>query len=148
MEISKLLLSTALALALTACSTATAVRPNNTSNPRTTAKSNQTVVVKQGDTLYAISRRTGVAPQDLAAWNRLTASKTIYPGQVLRLYPEDATASPTPTPTSPSHPDPHPQTHPQRQPAPLQQIAASIGSGQPRALSSAISSLAKPPNKA
>ncbi|WP_058569626.1 peptidoglycan DD-metalloendopeptidase family protein [Xylella fastidiosa] len=106
MEISKLLLSTALALALTACSTATTVRPNNTSNPRTTAKSNQTVVVKQGDTLYAISRRTGVAPQDLAAWNRLTASKTIYPGQVLRLYPEDATASPTPTQPITSRPTP------------------------------------------
>ncbi len=106
MEISKLLLSTALALALTACSTATTVRPNNTSNPRTTAKPNQTVVVKQGDTLYAISRRTGVAPQDLAAWNRLTASKTIYPGQVLRLYPEDATASPTPTQPVTSRPTP------------------------------------------
>ncbi|MBS9446581.1 hypothetical protein KJA69_10745, partial [Xylella fastidiosa subsp. multiplex] len=42
---------------------------------------------------YAISRRTGVAPQDLAAWIRLTASKTIYPDLVLRLYPEDASAS-------------------------------------------------------
>lgn len=80
--------------------------PQQYEQPTHHRQTQQTVVVKQGDTLYAISRRTGVAPQDLAAWNRLTASKTIYPDQVLRLYPEDATASPTPTQPVTSRPTP------------------------------------------
>ncbi|HHW4681249.1 MAG TPA: peptidoglycan DD-metalloendopeptidase family protein, partial [Xylella taiwanensis] len=69
-------------------------------------KPDQTVVVKQGDTLYAISRRTGVTPQDLATWNRLPSSNTIYPGQVLRLYPQDTAVSSARPPTQAIRPQP------------------------------------------
>ncbi len=112
MKISKLSLSAALMLGLTACGTATVMRPDNISNvstpPTSIARLDQTVVVKQGDTLYAISRRTGVTPQDLAIWNKLPSSSTIYPGQVLRLYPQDTATSHASTPTPDITPRPTP----------------------------------------
>jgi len=43
--------------------------------------------VRPGDTLYSISRSTGVAVSDLVAWNSLPSPYTISPGQSLKLYP-------------------------------------------------------------
>ncbi|WP_372390659.1 peptidoglycan DD-metalloendopeptidase family protein [Xanthomonas sp. NCPPB 3582] len=88
------------AIGLTACS-ATVVRspgaggasassrpaaPPRPSIPRPGA----TVTVQRGDTLYAISRRTNITAADLAAWNGLSSPNTIYPGQILKLYPGGA----------------------------------------------------------
>ncbi|MDR0635225.1 MAG: peptidoglycan DD-metalloendopeptidase family protein [Azoarcus sp.] len=42
-------------------------------------------VVRQGETLYAISRRYGVSVQDLAAWNNLSRPEQLEVGQVLRV---------------------------------------------------------------
>jgi len=89
-------------LALAACGTATVVKKGGGSGsgasvPRTSvARPGATVTVRQGDTLYAIARRTNVSPLDLASWNNLSSPNTIYPGQVLRLYPQGATASRSP----------------------------------------------------
>lgn len=86
-------------LALGACGTATVVKKGGTSGsgasvPRTSvARPGATVTVRQGDTLYAIARRTNVSPLDLSSWNNLSSPNTIYPGQVLRLYPQGAVAA-------------------------------------------------------
>ncbi|HVJ37170.1 MAG TPA: peptidoglycan DD-metalloendopeptidase family protein [Stenotrophomonas sp.] len=83
-------------LALGACGTATVVKKgggtgSGGSVPRSSvARPGATVTVRQGDTLYAIARRTNVSPLDLASWNNLSSPNTIYPGQVLRLYPQGA----------------------------------------------------------
>jgi lipoprotein NlpD len=90
-----------LAAALTGCGSASVVRKSGSGAsgkgatvPRTSvARVGEAVTVKQGDTLYAISRRTGIAPQDLAAWNGLSSSATIYPGQRLHLYPASSAAT-------------------------------------------------------
>lgn len=90
-----------LAVMLAACGKATVVRPSNgavsgknAAQPRASvAKPGATVTVQRGDTLYAISRRTGIAAQDLAAWNGLSSPNTIHPGQTLRLYPPGTTTS-------------------------------------------------------
>jgi len=84
-------------LALAACGTATVVKKSGGSSgapvPRTSvAKPGQATTVRQGDTLYAIARRTNVSPLDLASWNGLSSPNTIYPGQVLRLYPSSGAA--------------------------------------------------------
>ena len=51
--------------------------------------------VVSGDSLYAISRETGLSLSNLAAWNRLTPPYTITPGQRLRLTPPlDAPTAP------------------------------------------------------
>ena len=42
-------------------------------------------IVKRGDTLYSISRSTGVSVRTLARLNRLRSPYRIYPGQKLRL---------------------------------------------------------------
>jgi lipoprotein NlpD len=44
-------------------------------------------VVRSGETLYAIARRYGVSPADLARWNGLGDGGLIRPGQRLRLGP-------------------------------------------------------------
>lgn len=69
---------------LAACGTATVVK----STPeKSVIRPGATVSVRRGDTLYAISRRSGVTPEDLASWNNLSSPDTIYPGQRLKLYP-------------------------------------------------------------
>jgi len=47
-----------------------------------TAKAHQ---VRAGETLYALSRRYGVKPQQIAAYNGLAAPYTIRPGQTVRI---------------------------------------------------------------
>jgi lipoprotein NlpD len=43
--------------------------------------------VQKGDTLYSIAWRYGLDYRDLADWNNIPGSFTIYPGQVLHLEP-------------------------------------------------------------
>lgn len=43
-------------------------------------------VVRRGESLWRIAKRYGVRVTDLAGWNSLHASATIYPGQKLRVY--------------------------------------------------------------
>ena len=79
---------------LAACGTATVVRPGGgnaggVTTPKTSVpKPGQTVVVRKGDTIYALARIHDITPVDLIAWNRLDNPSTIYPGQVIRLYPQ------------------------------------------------------------
>jgi lipoprotein NlpD len=95
---------TALAMAglclLAACGTATVVSRTGSSTAsapaRSIAKPGQTVTIRKGDTVYALARIHSITPADLIAWNRLSNPSTIYPGQVLKLYPSSAsTASST-----------------------------------------------------
>uniref|UniRef100_UPI00203E4189 LysM peptidoglycan-binding domain-containing protein n=1 Tax=Enterobacter hormaechei TaxID=158836 RepID=UPI00203E4189 len=52
--------------------------------PKTSvAKPGQTVVVRKGDTIYALARIHDITPADLIAWNSLDNPSTIYPGQVI-----------------------------------------------------------------
>jgi len=41
--------------------------------------------VAKGDTLYGIAKRHGVAPRDLARWNKLKDPNHLRVGQELRL---------------------------------------------------------------
>ncbi|MCQ9209355.1 LysM peptidoglycan-binding domain-containing protein [Granulicatella seriolae] len=52
--------------------------------------------VKAGDTLYAISRNTGVSVSTLYRENGLSSTSIIYPGQVLKLGSQAATPAPAP----------------------------------------------------
>jgi lipoprotein NlpD len=82
-------------IALAAC-TSTVVRStgNTPVKPRvSTPKYGATAVVHRGDTLYGIAFRNGLDVRDLAAWNGIGAPYTVYPGQSLRLYPRNASAS-------------------------------------------------------
>ncbi|MFC7521327.1 peptidoglycan DD-metalloendopeptidase family protein [Xanthomonas populi] len=101
----------AVAVGLTACSSATVVRSpgagGGSSSSRPPAAPHPSVprpgamvTVQRGDTLYAISRRTNIAAPDLAAWNGLSSPDTIYPGQNLKLYPPGAGKPGTGAPVS------------------------------------------------
>jgi len=50
--------------------------------------------VQKGDTLYSIAWRYGLDYRDLAAWNDIPDTYTIYPGQVLRLEPRPQSGQP------------------------------------------------------
>lgn len=56
------------------------------SSQRTRSKHTQHTVAR-GDTLYSIAWRYGYDYKTLAAWNRIKAPFTIYPGQVIRFKP-------------------------------------------------------------
>ncbi|HDK38377.1 MAG TPA: LysM peptidoglycan-binding domain-containing protein [Thiolapillus brandeum] len=43
--------------------------------------------VRKGDSLYAIAWRAGLDYRTVARWNGLRSPYTIYPGQVIKLYP-------------------------------------------------------------
>lgn len=106
--------------ALTACGTATVVsksggtaggsRAPSAVPVKSVPRPGASVVVKRGDTLYAIARQHNITPLDLATWNNLSSPNTIYPGQTLRLYPPGsattggsvATRPATGTPASPA----------------------------------------------
>jgi len=51
--------------------------------------------VVQGDTLYSISWRYGLDYRDVAAWNNISGSYVIYPGQKIRLIPVRTSSSTT-----------------------------------------------------
>ena len=78
-------------------------------------KPGQTVTIRKGDTVYALARIHSITPSDLIAWNNLSNPSTIYPGQVLKLYPagsavaatqpsgkSPARSAQTPAPTAPA----------------------------------------------
>ncbi len=56
--------------------------------------------VSAGDSLFNISRKYGVKPEELASWNKLNAKSTLKAGQKLTVYcelPNNATASTNPS---------------------------------------------------
>jgi lipoprotein NlpD len=53
----------------------------------------ETYVVRRGDTMYGIAFRHGLDYRDVAAWNRVPAPYTIYPGQRLSLSAPRGAAS-------------------------------------------------------
>lgn len=65
-----------------------------------------TYLVRPGDSLYRIASLHGVRIDQIKAWNGLT-SNFIYPGQVLRVTPQQASQPVNPTP-APSTPQPAP----------------------------------------
>lgn len=117
--------------ALSACGTATVVRPSgsggSTAHPTpqsSVAKPGQTAVIRRGDTLYALARIHNITPRDLAAWNGLSEPYTIYPGQTLRLYPGGSGGrAPTTVVTAP-----RPGTAPTPAPAPTPSPTTAIKS--------------------
>ena len=63
--------------------------------------------VNPGDTLHSIAGAFGQRAQDLAAWNGLTLSSPVAPGQVLRVAPPTyAQTTPVPTPAPSTTPVP------------------------------------------
>ena len=67
---------------------------SRTPAPRVSApKHGATATVHQGQTLYRIAVENGISPLDLAMWNTVPPPYVIYPGQRLRLYPPDHSAS-------------------------------------------------------
>ena len=63
----------------------------------------QTYTVKSGDSLWAISSRSGVSLGTLYSLNNLSASSIIHPGQVIKLGGTAAPAAPAaPAPAAPS----------------------------------------------
>lgn len=62
--------------------------------PVSLPKGKETHLVKQGETLYGISKEYGVAVMDIVEWNGLVLQDGIKPGQVLKLRsPEDQAAA-------------------------------------------------------
>ncbi|MGI4863144.1 MAG: LysM peptidoglycan-binding domain-containing protein [Janthinobacterium lividum] len=57
-----------------------------------------TYTVAPHETLYALARRLGVRPTELAAWNGLPSTAALQVGQVLRLSAPAAQAQPAPSP--------------------------------------------------
>lgn len=119
-------------LVLAACSS-TVVRETSSTPSRTASqpKPGQTVRVQRGDTLYGIAFRNGIDQRDLASWNGIAAPYTIYPGQILKLYPGSGRASTSGT-TTPRPPAATTTTRPVPPPAtvtrpPVVQNPASSG---------------------
>lgn len=48
--------------------------------------------VNSGDTIYSIAWKYEIDPFELARWNNLSSPYTIYPGQRLKMNPQDAVA--------------------------------------------------------
>lgn len=72
-------------------------KPADTPVPKVSQpKYGATVRVEKGVTLYRYAVNNGISPMDLALWNAIPPPYTIYPGQVLRLYPKDRGAPPRP----------------------------------------------------
>ena len=61
-------------------------------SPETTY-TGRTTIVRPGDNLYSISFLAGENYLDVAAWNNMDPEETIYPGQVIKLYPKEGTTS-------------------------------------------------------
>jgi lipoprotein NlpD len=120
--VTQALISLAVASMLGACTTYP-WEPQQTSAPayRTTQPTPAVGVpagfyrVNPGDTLQSIAGAYGQRPQDLAAWNGLTVSTPVAPGQMLRVGPPtyaQTTPVPTPAPSTNAVP-PAPSAQPQ-----------------------------------
>ena len=78
--------SLALGLGTAAPAAATQMRAETTAlGIRATGSVPATYTVKRGDTVWAIAQRFGLRTRDVLAWNGLTSSSVIHPGQVLTL---------------------------------------------------------------
>ncbi len=113
-------LAAGLALLLAACSSTVVRAPEEgagKSAAPSSGRAGATVVVQQGDTLYAIARRNGVAVGDLVRWNGLKQPYTIYPGQRLALGQGGARGTATTTAPGRTATPPKPGT-PTTAPAP------------------------------
>lgn len=86
------------ALGLAACSSTVVRTPSSRAGPPAVSqpKYGATTVVQRGDNLYRIAVDNGITPLDLALWNGVQPPYTIYPGQRLRLYPQDGRSAPPP----------------------------------------------------
>ncbi|UPG93146.1 peptidoglycan DD-metalloendopeptidase family protein [Luteibacter aegosomatissinici] len=77
--------------------------------------------VVKGDTLYSIAFRNKVDFRDLASWNNVDSSYTIWPGQDLRLSPPDqgrvASSAPAPSHAAPVVAAVPPPAHPASTPS-------------------------------
>jgi LysM repeat protein len=67
-------------------------------SPAPTKASGSTYVVKSGDTLAGIAAQYGIAWQDIAAANNITAAAGLQVGQILRIPVAGAPVAPTATP--------------------------------------------------
>ncbi|KRN88488.1 LysM peptidoglycan-binding domain-containing protein [Ligilactobacillus ceti] len=84
-------------------SAVTPAQPTTPDHSSSHTTSGGTYTVKAGDSLWAISQRTGVSVNNLIAWNNIKAN-FIYPGQVLKLsYATPQTPNKPVTPAKPSH---------------------------------------------
>jgi len=66
------------------------VRPAPTPSARTNPDFSHPYLVAPGETLYALARRVGVRPAELAAWNNLLPTVPLRAGQLLHLSPSAA----------------------------------------------------------
>ena len=73
------------------------------------------VVVKRGDTLYALSREHGLTVDEIAKQNNLSAPYTIRVGQVLKIEKPKQITKPEPAP----EPQKKVETKPESKPAPV-----------------------------
>ena len=55
--------------------------------PRPAADTGRPYLVAPGETLYALARRVGVRPTELAAWNNISPAAALRAGQLLHLSP-------------------------------------------------------------
>ncbi|KXX69813.1 LysM peptidoglycan-binding domain-containing protein [Flammeovirga sp. SJP92] len=78
--------------------------PSNNTTVTSTPSSQEKIVytVQQGDTLYQISRKVGLSPQQILALNGLDGSTPIYIGQELKVKGVPKAAPETSAPTTPS----------------------------------------------
>lgn len=91
------------AVLITGCATQTYYAPDDAYG--SSARTAGSYVVQRGDTLYSIAWRNGLDYQTVAAWNRIAAPYTIYPGQRILLRPPGSAASrakPAPSRQAPS----------------------------------------------
>jgi membrane-bound lytic murein transglycosylase D len=64
------------------------------SSPKAKAPSGRTAVthvVRQGDTLYGISRRYAVRVEEIRKWNSINRAKNLRPGRRIKLYVRNET---------------------------------------------------------
>jgi LysM repeat protein len=78
--------------------------------PGAAAPGDGTYTVRQGDTLWSITRQLGLSISELIAANRAVSPNRIYPGQVLHLPPNAGTAASVSAsaPSTPAEPAPIP----------------------------------------
>lgn len=70
------------------------ITPGHTAPSPASQPHSNSHTVQTGDTLYSIAWRYGLDYRDLAAWNGIPGTYTIYPGQVLRLEPRTQQGQP------------------------------------------------------
>ncbi|MBD8898303.1 peptidoglycan DD-metalloendopeptidase family protein [Rhodanobacter sp. DHG33] len=129
-------------LALSACSTVVVEPASGQQNhdarivpaavPAHTPIPGGSYVVAKGDTLYSIAFRNSVDYRDLAKWNGIDTSYTIWPGQKLRLSPPNGSAPAPEVATTARANPPHVATAPAAPSAPVFENVQAQTSAQPQ----------------